>query len=88
MPKKVRTCPRCGSKYSDYPALSRRDNKAYICSDCGVDEAMLDCGLRVKPAKTILSTWKLPVKAVRRFEYGAIKRLKAQAERDKKRNKK
>lgn len=35
-------CPRCGGKIKTYPALSRRDNKTYICSDCGQDEAMFD----------------------------------------------
>lgn len=38
-PKK---CPKCGKTYKDFPALSRRDNKTYICPDCGVDEAMED----------------------------------------------
>ena len=38
-PKK---CPKCGKTYTDFPALSRRDNKTYICPDCGVDEAMED----------------------------------------------
>lgn len=38
-PKK---CPKCGKTYIDFPALSRRDNKTYICPDCGVDEAMED----------------------------------------------
>ena len=35
-------CPICGKTYTDFPALSRRDNKTYICPDCGVDEAMED----------------------------------------------
>jgi len=35
-------CPRCSRITSKYPALSRRDNKTEICSDCGVDEAMFD----------------------------------------------
>lgn len=34
-------CPRCG-KEIDYPALSRRDNKTEICSDCGTQEALED----------------------------------------------
>lgn len=38
-------CPRCGRYTMDYPAvknaLSRRAN-IYICSDCGMEEAMLD----------------------------------------------
>lgn len=40
-------CPRCGKGVpsddhaGDYPgALSRLDNKTYICSQCGSDEAM------------------------------------------------
>lgn len=36
------TCPRCGKETNDYPALSRRDNKTNICSQCGMDEAMTD----------------------------------------------
>lgn len=35
-------CPRCGKTVTDYPALSRTDNKTNICSQCGTDEAMLD----------------------------------------------
>lgn len=33
-------CPRCGDVFSDYPALSRLDNKTEICPDCGELEAM------------------------------------------------
>ena len=33
-------CPRCKRKYRGYPALSRKDNKTEICSDCGVAEAL------------------------------------------------
>ena len=36
------TCPKCGKRYSGYPALSRRDNKTLICPECGVYEAMCD----------------------------------------------
>lgn len=35
-------CPRCGATYTGYPALSRYDNKTYICPDCGVEEAMIN----------------------------------------------
>lgn len=35
-----RTCPICGRQYSEYPALSRVDNKTEICPDCGLDEAL------------------------------------------------
>jgi predicted RNA-binding Zn-ribbon protein involved in translation (DUF1610 family) len=39
------TCPRCGQETlrTDRPvmnALSRTDNKTYVCSPCGTDEAM------------------------------------------------
>lgn len=40
--KEVRICPICGKEYSEYPALSRRDNETEICPDCGVREAMED----------------------------------------------
>lgn len=35
-------CTRCGNYYSDFPALSRVDNKTEICSSCGTDEAIQD----------------------------------------------
>lgn len=35
-------CPKCGKTYTEYPALSRRDNKTYICPQCGTGEAMED----------------------------------------------
>ena len=35
-------CPRCNSAITTFPALSRRDNKTDICSDCGSVEAMED----------------------------------------------
>lgn len=51
-------CPRCGARYTPYrtatfdpatdppfPALSRRDNTTYVCSHCGVVEALEDAGL-------------------------------------------
>lgn len=42
----TKICPRCGEPKMREPeamnALSRRDNKTYICSDCGTDEAMVD----------------------------------------------
>jgi|Laugresu1bdmlbdd_1035124.scaffolds.fasta_scaffold08656_3 hypothetical protein len=37
-------CPRCLGEMPKYPALSRIStptNKIYVCSWCGVDEAML-----------------------------------------------
>ena len=38
----MRICPVCGKSYSDYPALSRRDNKTEICPECGMQEALDD----------------------------------------------
>ena len=35
-------CPICHSKFLGIGALSRRDNKTEICSQCGVNEALED----------------------------------------------
>ena len=35
-------CPRCKVGDIKYPALSRKDNKTHICSNCGTDEAMFN----------------------------------------------
>lgn len=43
MKRKIKSCPRCSKNYSDYPAISRRDNKTEICTNCGVEEAIIDC---------------------------------------------
>ena len=40
--KKIKICPKCGKEYTNYPAISRRDNKTEICSDCGLAEALED----------------------------------------------
>ena len=39
---KENKCPRCDKEMKEYPALSRRDNKTNICSDCGTAEALED----------------------------------------------
>jgi hypothetical protein len=36
------TCPKCSGPIGKHPALSRRDNKTSICSECGATEAMED----------------------------------------------
>lgn len=46
-------CPRCGRETDIQrlplrQALSRKDNETYICSSCGVDEAMLDLRAQVQ----------------------------------------
>ncbi len=33
-------CPNCGHEYEEHPAISRKDNKTKICSNCGVKEAL------------------------------------------------
>lgn len=35
-------CPFCGMPYADHPAISRKDNKTKICSECGIIEALID----------------------------------------------
>lgn len=35
-------CPICGEEYDGHPAISRKDNKSKICSNCGVGEAFMD----------------------------------------------
>lgn len=35
-----RVCPICGRRYTEPPALSRKDNATDICPDCGMMEAM------------------------------------------------
>ena len=41
----LKHCYRCGMDYTQYPSLSRRDNKTYVCNDCGLDEALVDNSL-------------------------------------------
>lgn len=35
----IRICPECGKEYTDYPAISFKDNKTEICHDCWEKEA-------------------------------------------------
>ena len=35
-------CPSCNKEYNTPPAISRRDNKTYICSNCGTREALIN----------------------------------------------
>lgn len=43
--KNIMTCPRCGNKYSEYPALSIVDNKTHLCPNCGIRETLDYIGL-------------------------------------------
>lgn len=42
MSRKNRICPKCGKRYNDTPAISRRAGKEEICPNCGTMEAMED----------------------------------------------
>lgn len=33
-----KVCCRCKKIFTDYPAISRKDNKSLICSECGMKE--------------------------------------------------
>ena len=37
---KNRICPKCKSVMVGYPAISRKDNKTLICSNCGILESI------------------------------------------------
>ncbi len=37
-------CPKCGKAYYEHLAISRKDNKTFICPDCGTMEALDDIG--------------------------------------------
>lgn len=36
----IQRCPKCGKEFTEYPALSREDNKTEICPECGIAEAV------------------------------------------------
>ena len=36
--KSKKICPSCKKVYTEYPAISRKDNKTLICSECGIKE--------------------------------------------------
>ena len=36
----VSVCPICNKEFDEPPAISRKDNKTEICSDCAIGEAM------------------------------------------------
>jgi len=49
-----RTCPKCGRRYTERPALSRIDNNTMICPDCGTREALESMGISVEEQDKIL----------------------------------
>lgn len=46
-------CPRCHKDYDGHPAISRKDNKTELCSDCGTQEALFDFIHHIKNKPTI-----------------------------------
>lgn len=54
--RKESICPRCGKTYTEPPALSRSDNRTYICPDCGTREALESIGVDAEEQEKIIST--------------------------------
>lgn len=48
---RTRICPACGQRYTEPPALSRRDNETEICPTCGMKEALAAMPRRESPAE-------------------------------------
>lgn len=55
-PIQIKRCPKCGRIYHGSPALSREDNKTYICPDCGTREALASIGVSEEEQQEILET--------------------------------
>jgi hypothetical protein len=36
----IQRCPKCHKEFTEYPAISRKDNETEICPECGLREAM------------------------------------------------
>ncbi len=54
--RRTAICPKCGKEYHGSPALSRVDNRTYICSDCGTREALESIGVDKEEQEEILNT--------------------------------
>ena len=54
--RKLPICPICGKPYAGHPALSRKDNKASICPDCGMREALDAAGFSAEKHHTLTET--------------------------------
>jgi hypothetical protein len=57
MTVRTNACPRCGDLHQHLYAVSRWDNKTYICDDCGMAEAMLQMSHGVDALDPILGQW-------------------------------
>ena len=38
----MKICPICNQEIKGHPAISRKDNKTEICSNCGTAEALIE----------------------------------------------
>ncbi len=54
--RRIAICPKCGKEYYGSPALSRVDNKTFICPDCGTREALESIGIGKEEQEEILQT--------------------------------
>lgn len=52
----LRTCPLCGARYGDVPALSRKYPNTQICPDCGTSEALESIGVSADEQEKIIET--------------------------------
>ena len=52
----IRICPKCGTAYTEHPALSRMDNETLICPDCGTREALATLGIDEAEQEEIIET--------------------------------
>lgn len=57
-----KVCPICRKIYTDYPAISRQDNKTLICSECAMKEIQ-------EPLEEVLEEYGLEVVEVQRELY-------------------
>lgn len=53
---RVEVCPLCGKSYHGAPALSRTDNRMYICPDCGTRQTLESIGVDAEEQEQILET--------------------------------
>lgn len=53
---RIAVCPLCGRTYHGVPALSREDNKTFICPDCGTRQALQSIGVEPSEQEQILET--------------------------------
>lgn len=50
----TRLCPKCGKKYSSYPAVSRDDGITEICPECGAREALIAAGIEGETQEKVM----------------------------------